>query len=225
MPKKATKTAKKPTPKVKIVVEPEEGIPIPYDDAPQDGATPIDNMKIDANTAALLETLGATPDIDETTIQEEINLLKAASEGKNSGRLDSLPAALGARMFLKQYGEGLGVDKEIIRNALTMKLLELADCGDIKHELRAIELLGKHRDVALFSERSDVNINYNSPEALEAAIKQRVDRLLKAERVLELPTGVELEDELSVLRRKKLEKPEKQIVEGEFTEVGDGDDG
>jgi hypothetical protein len=41
-------------------------------------------------------------------------------------------------------------------------LLEIADCGDAKHELKAIEMLGKHSDIALFKERSEITINYNS---------------------------------------------------------------
>jgi len=70
-----------------------------------------------------------------------------------------------------------------VRAALTNKLLELANCGDTKFELKAIELLGKHSDISLFTERSEININYNSPDALEAAIKERVKRLLNADSI------------------------------------------
>jgi len=54
----------------------------------------------------------------------------------------------------------------------------LADCGDPKLELKALELLGKHSDVGLFTNRSEITINHKSPETLENSIKERVKRLL-----------------------------------------------
>jgi hypothetical protein len=85
-----------------------------------------------------------------------------------------------------------------VRTALTNKLLEIADCGDIKHELRAIELLGKHVDIGLFTERSEININYKDPESLEKAIKERVKRLLNADVIDITPVGRDLDEELGV---------------------------
>jgi hypothetical protein len=43
-----------------------------------------------------------------------------------------------------------------------------------------LELLGKHSDIGIFTERSEITINYKSPEALEKAIKERVKNLLNA---------------------------------------------
>jgi hypothetical protein len=70
-----------------------------------------------------------------------------------------------------------------VRSALTNKLLELANCGDPRFELKALELLGKHSDIALFTERSEVTINYKNSSDLETAIKERVKRLLNAKDV------------------------------------------
>ena len=96
------------------------------------------------------------------------------------------------------------------RAALTNKLLEIADCGDIKHELKAIEMLGKHSDIGLFTDRSEININYNSPESLEAAIKERVKRLLNADIIDVTPLGMDLDEELGVYERE---------IDAEFEEV------
>jgi hypothetical protein len=85
-----------------------------------------------------------------------------------------------------------------VRTALTNKLLEIADCGDIKHELRAIELLGKHVDIGLFTERSEISINYKDPESLEKAIKERVKRLLNADIIDVTPVGLDLDEELGI---------------------------
>jgi hypothetical protein len=74
--------------------------------------------------------------------------------------------------------------------------MEIANCGETKYELKALELLGKHSDIGLFTERSEITINYNSPEALETAIKERVKRLLNADIVDVVPLGRDLDEEL-----------------------------
>jgi hypothetical protein len=74
--------------------------------------------------------------------------------------------------------------------------MELANCGDPKYELKALELLGKHSDIGLFTERSEVTINYKDPADLENAIKERVKRLLNAELIDVTPNRISIEDEL-----------------------------
>ena len=37
--------------------------------------------------------------------------------------------------------------------------MEIADCGDTRYELKALELLGKHSDIGIFTERSEIT-NY-----------------------------------------------------------------
>jgi hypothetical protein len=76
--------------------------------------------------------------------------------------------------------------------------MEIANCGDPRYELKALELLGKHSDVGLFTERSVVNINYKNPEDLEKAIRDRVKRLLNATVVDVVPVGAALDEELGV---------------------------
>lgn len=120
---------------------------------------------------------------------------------------------MGPDAFIALYGE-YSPDPNAVRTALTNKLLELADCGDTKHELRAIELLGKHRDVGLFTERSEINVNYKDAASLEAAIKAKLGKLLEVKRDEVLALGVKLEEEQA-----------EQPVEAEFTEVDESDDG
>jgi hypothetical protein len=43
-----------------------------------------------------------------------------------------------------------------------------------------LELLGKHSDIALFTERSEVTVKYDNSKDLEQAIKERIARLLKS---------------------------------------------
>jgi hypothetical protein len=86
--------------------------------------------------------------------------------------------------------------------------MELANCGDPKYELKALELLGKHSDIGLFTERSEITINYKDPADLENAIKERVKRLLNAELIDVTPRGVSIEDELGELKPLNKVEPE-----------------
>jgi phosphoenolpyruvate synthase/pyruvate phosphate dikinase len=92
------------------------------------------------------------------------------------------------RRLIQMFGKTvLDIDGEIFadalqaRNFITNKLISLSDCGDPKLELRALELLGKHSDIGLFTERSEVTIHHKTSVALENSIKERVKRLLNAD--------------------------------------------
>jgi hypothetical protein len=87
------------------------------------------------------------------------------------------------------------MDAAQARAAITNKLMEIADCGDPRYELKALELLGKHSDIGIFTERSEITINYKNPEELEKAIKERVKNLLNATVV----ETVSLDDQLGVI--------------------------
>lgn len=179
-------------------IEPTDKHPVPYSldaDEPEDYLTQV---LIAGNTAEVLEQLGAPLEVDDSTFHKEKALIDAALKGKNPDALRKYPTALAASAFVKRYGSGIAHEVSEVRTALTNKLLEIADCGDIKHELRAIELLGKHVDIGLFTERSEININYKDPESLEKAIKERVKRLLNADVIDITPVGRDLDEELGV---------------------------
>lgn len=193
-----------------IKVEPSTDHPIPYSTDEDKPATFMDEIAITAMTAELLEQLGAPIEVDEADFEREKKLIKSAIDDKKASALRTPMAATAARGFLQEYGRGLAADASQVRMALTNKLLEIADCGEIKYELKAIELLGKHSDIGLFTERSEININYNSPDALENAIKERVKRLLNADVIDITPLGMDLDEELGIA-----------VIEGEFSDVED----
>jgi len=197
-----------------VKIEPTDKHPVPFSLDEEVLPTYMDEVVIAANTAELIESLGAPLEVDEKTIEKEKALIKSALKGKNREALKSLPVALAASSFVREYGHNLAHDITEVRAALTNKLLEIADCGEIKYELKAIELLGKHSDIGLFTERSEININYNSPDALEKQIKERVKRLLNADIIDVTPLGMDLDEELGVA----------QIEMGEFEEVDEAEE-
>lgn len=183
-----------------VNIEPTDEFPVPYSTDNEDLDNFADKLASVANTAELLEELGALPEMSKETLEEEKKLLDAAIDKQRVKPLtQSLPAALGAASFLRAYGQSRALDIDQVRAALTNKLLEIADCGETKYELKAIELLGKHSDIGLFTERSEININYNNPESLEEAIKERVKRLLHADVIDMKPLGMDLDEELGIL--------------------------
>lgn len=181
-----------------VKLEPSDEHPVPYSTDDEELDNFADKLASAANTAELLESLGAPVEVDPTTLTEEKRLLDAVIDQQKTAPLKNLPTALGAAAFLKSYGQSRALDIDQVRAALTNKLLEIADCGETKYELKAIELLGKHSDIGLFTERSEINVNYNSPESLEAAIKERVKRLLNAEVIDMKPLGMDLDEELGI---------------------------
>ena len=192
-----------------VKIEPSAEHPVPYSTDEEKPATFMDEVSITAMTAELLEQLGAPIEIDPENLEAEKRLLDDVIDKQKTAPLKNLPTALGAAAFLKTYGQNRALDIDQVRAALTNKLMEIADCGDTKYELKALELLGKHSDIGLFTQRSEITVNYNSPESLEAAIKERVKRLLNADVVDITPLGMDLDEELGVA----------QIEYGEFSEV------
>jgi hypothetical protein len=203
-----------------VKLEPTDEFPVPYDTTPEELDTFADKLSSAANTAELLEALGAPIEVDPATLQEEKALLDAVLDKQKTAPLKNLPTAYGAAAFLKAYGQSRAFDVNELRAALTNKLLEIADCGETKFELKAIELLGKHSDVGLFTERSEININYNNPESLEKAIKERVKRLLNADVIDMKPLGMDLDEELGLIEMGEFEEVE-EVAPSEEADDGE----
>ena len=206
-----------------IKVEPTDEHPVPYSLDSDEPQNYLDQVSIAARTAELLEELGAPLEVDEKTLGQEKALIDSALKKQNKDALKHYPTALAASAFIKNYGHNLAHDIMEVRAAITNKLLEIANCGDTKFELRALELLGKHSDISLFTTKSEITVNYNSPEALESAIKEKVKRLLNAE-VIDMPTiGQDLDEELGIYIPAYEEEAEERLHVTEEEEQTDED--
>lgn len=74
-----------------------------------------------------------------------------------------------------------------LRGYCVAQLLEETKHPDAKYRLRAIELLGKVTEIALFTERVEVKKAQLSDEELEKEIKQRMDKYMELMKVIEAP--------------------------------------
>ena len=161
-----------------IEIEPTKEVPLPYEAASDKSSSFAAALENTASTVEVLEQLGAPPEIEADDAFKTAELLKAAIKKQDSKTLNTPTVAFGAKEFVRTYSARLATEISDVRNAITNKLLELANCGDPRFELKALELLGKHSDIALFTERSEVTVTYKNSNDLESAIKDRIRRLL-----------------------------------------------
>lgn len=182
-----------------VNIEPTADHPLPYSLDAEKPATFLEEMAVAGSTAELQMELGAELELDPIDAERQTRLIAEAIKNKKSSELKTPNTAFAAAAFLRTYGQQLALDVASLRAAVTNKLMEIANCGDPRYELKALELLGKHSDVGLFTERSEITVNYKDPEDLEKAIKERVKRLLNATVVDVVPVGAALDEELGVL--------------------------
>jgi hypothetical protein len=159
-------------------IEPTRDHPFPYvlsDDEPK---TQADSIAVAVNTIDLLEQLGAGIEFSADDSKEAVKLITQATNTPK--HFNDAGHAKAAHAILRRHDYQSFDDVQQARNFVTNRLIELADCGDPKLELKALELLGKHSDVGLFTNRSEITVNHRSSESLENSIKERIKRLLNS---------------------------------------------
>lgn len=209
-----------------VKVEPTKDHSIPYDDAEEKPNSLMEDLAVAGNTAELQEALGASFDLETSPkdAEREKALFDAVLKNKKTKNLREPQVAIAAASFLRTYGSEVALDAAATRSAITNKLMEIANCGDARYELKALELLGKHSDIGLFTERSEITINYKNPEDLENAIKERVKRLLNADVIDVTPLGANLDEELGVAEFEEDEELDELFGEEEDAVDDSGED-
>tara|TARA_R110000796_G_scaffold163071_1_gene280025 strand:- start:6 stop:617 length:612 start_codon:yes stop_codon:yes gene_type:complete len=181
-----------------VDIEPTKDKPVPYNLRKEKPATVLEELAVAGNTAELQEALGAVLDLPEEDLEKEKALIDEVVKRKKTQNLTQPNTAFAAAAFLRTYGQQLAMDTAEARAAITNKLMEIANCGDTRYELKALELLGKHSDIGIFTQRSEITINYKDPADLENEIKERVKRLLNANVVETVSLEESLDEELGI---------------------------
>lgn len=164
-----------------IQIEPSKDHPVPFDLSEEKPKTLSDSIAIAANTADLIDSLGGSIDFSDKDEQAARELIKGQAKTASPQHLTNPGVAKYASAILKKYDYQAIEDAQQARSFITNKLIELADCGDAKIEIKALELLGKHSDIGIFTERSEITIHHKSSVELENSIKERVKRLLNSD--------------------------------------------
>lgn len=190
-----------------IVVEPESGIPFPFDTTPEEIDQFRDRAKAAVETIKEIIALGGEIEVTE---EDRTTARSAVSEStplkiseKNAGTLVHLEAILG------EY------DKELLNAATRMRtyvtnklLLETID-EDAKVRLKALELLGKTSAVGLFSDRLEVNVTHRTVEQVDQELESMLEKYLG-------PVEEVADQELD----KFVETKQKSLLEMNDTELG-----
>jgi hypothetical protein len=164
-----------------IELQPTAEHPIPYDLSDEQPKTHADSIAIAVNTVDLINELGPTIDFGEGDLHKAGDLITGAEKPKEKKTFSKTAEAAAAHHLVKKFDFQAFADILQARNFITNKLIALADSGDPKIEIKALELLGKHSDIGLFTERSEITINHTTSTALENSIKERVKRLLNSD--------------------------------------------
>jgi hypothetical protein len=162
-----------------IKLEPTSDVPVPFDVSEESPKTQKDSIAVAVNTINLIEQLGGGIDFNEKDGKQAVDLVTKAS--KTVKHIKTSGQAAAAAAILKKYDFQAVADAQQARNLITNKLIELADCGDLKIEIKALELLGKHSDIGIFTERSEITVHHTTSKGLEDSIKERIKRLLHSD--------------------------------------------
>lgn len=180
-----------------IVVEPESGIPFPFDTTPEEILQWRDKAKTAVETIKELIALGGEV---EVTQEDRTNARAAAVSDaaplkiseKNAGALVHLEA------ILSEYDRDLLNVSSRLRSYVTNKLLLETVDEDAKVRLKALELLGKVTNVGLFSERLEINVTHRTVEQVDQELEQMLEKYLGPAEEVEPETAKELDSLLAM---------------------------
>jgi hypothetical protein len=154
-----------------IQLEPTSEHPIPFDLSDEQPKTHADSVAIAVNTVDLIETLGPSIDFNTEDLGKAAELMTGAKKPNVPRTMSKSAEAAAAHHLVKKFDFQAFSDALQARNFITNKLIELADNGDPKIELKALELLGKHSDIGLFTERSESQSTTQLPPRLRTQSK------------------------------------------------------
>ena len=155
--------------------------PVPFDLSDEQPKTHADSIAVAVNTVDLINGLGPSIDFNDDDLHKAADLLTGAQKSNTPKTVTKSAEAAAAHHLVRKFDFQAFEDALQARNFITNKLIELADNGDPKIELKALELLGKHSDIGLFTERSEITVHHTTSTALENSIKERVKRLLNTD--------------------------------------------
>ena len=140
------------------------------------------------NSVALLEKHGLDTEATPSDTEAAATLTAAYAENPertsklvNSVRASSLtPASLvNIRSYLDEYGRAVVTHAVEMRHLVTNRLLEESQHPDARIRIRALELLGKHSDVGLFSEKQEVTITHQTTDELKDRLRSKLRKLIQ----------------------------------------------
>lgn len=168
-----------------INVSPDYGVPVSAD---HDDPTFLERVAAMANTVDTLEENGLFVNAtdEDKAVAAKIAAAyatdpKTTEEQVTVNRALSLPPAVlqNVRSYLDEYGRNVVQSAIEIRYLVTNRLLEESQNPDPRIRLKALELLGKHSDVGLFTDRSEVRITDQTTDVLKEKLREKLQKLIR----------------------------------------------
>ena len=164
-----------------IEIQPTAEHPLPFDMSDEQPKTHKDGIAIAVNTSNLIDKLGPGLDYEDKDLHKTAELFNGTDKPTAPKHISVPAEAKAASVLIKKFDFQAFADIQQARTYITNKLVTLSDCGDAKIEIKALELLGKHSDIGLFTERSEITVHHTTSKGLEDSIKERIKRLMNAE--------------------------------------------
>jgi hypothetical protein len=166
-----------------ITLRPDVGVPI-LDEV--NAVDLRDRIQAQSATVNLLVEAGYDLEVTQRDIElanelvaafaENPQLVSERADHTNSSSVTPVAVML-VQQILQEFGSSILENAANIRNLVVNKLILETSNADPRIRIRALELLGKMGDVALFTERSEVTITHQSTDDLRAKLKTRLTKL------------------------------------------------
>jgi hypothetical protein len=121
------------------------------------------------------DDIAAANDLAKSFAKDPVETSKAATHRRASGLAPATVALV--KTILDEFSHEIVESSKAIRNLVINKLIIESENPDARIRIRAIEMLGKMSDVALFTERSEVLITHQSSDDLKSKLKEKLQKL------------------------------------------------
>jgi hypothetical protein len=121
------------------------------------------------------DDIAAANDLAKSFAKDPVETSKAATHRRASGLAPATVALV--KTILDEFSHEIVESSKAIRNLVINKLIIESENPDARIRIRAIEMLGKMSDVALFTERSEVLITHQSTDDLKSKLKEKLQKL------------------------------------------------
>lgn len=168
-----------------IELTPEFGVEIP-DDVPY--VDLLQRAEAACRSATLLAAHGL--DAEPTPADKEAAAALTAAYAQDPIKTSTLisnirastmtPASLVAvREYLDEYGRQVVTHAVELRHMVTNRLIEESRNPDPRIRIRALELLGKHSDVGLFTDRTEITHTHQTTDELKQKLRAKLQKLVQ----------------------------------------------
>ncbi len=154
---------------------------------PLDPLTPAETLNAQIKTSAWLKTLAEEDDeiLDEAKqekVAEAFNALTTSNPNAKQKLLElDLPEEIKSAVGMVTAYQWKFIEQaEQLRSMSVAKIVKETDHPDARIRLKALEMLGKVTEVALFTDRVAIKTDEISDEELDAKIKEKLSRYMGA---------------------------------------------